>query len=89
MNRRWLRCSVRCSSCVTGPGWSSPVVVRGRVFVFDVELIKPVARERLHCFDEQTGKELWVANLAESAKATPITYQGKDGKQYVAIVAAA
>ena len=29
-------------------------------FVFDVELIKPVARERLHCFDEKTGKVLWV-----------------------------
>src|SRR5258708_27506698 len=29
-----------------GGGWPSPVVVQGRVFVFDVELIKPTARER-------------------------------------------
>ena len=43
-----------------GGGWASPVVVQGRVFVFDVELIKPTARERLHCFDERTGKVLWV-----------------------------
>ncbi len=43
-----------------GGGWSSPVVVQGRVFVFDVELIKPTARERLHCFEEKTGKVLWV-----------------------------
>ena len=43
-----------------GGGWSSPVVVQGRVFVFDVELIKPSARERLHCFEEKTGKVLWV-----------------------------
>jgi outer membrane protein assembly factor BamB len=43
-----------------GGGWSSPVVVQGRVFVFDVELIKPTARERLHCFDEKTGQVLWV-----------------------------
>lgn len=43
-----------------GGGWSSPVVARGRVFVFDVELIKPSARERLHCFEEKTGKVLWV-----------------------------
>jgi len=43
-----------------GGGFSSPVVAQGRVFVFDVELIKPTARERLHCFDEKTGKILWV-----------------------------
>lgn len=43
-----------------GGGWSSPVVVQGRVFVFDVELIKPSARERLHCFKEKTGEVLWV-----------------------------
>src|SRR5258707_362405 len=43
-----------------GGGFSSPVVVQGRVFVSDVELIKPTARERLHCFEEKTGKVLWV-----------------------------
>jgi len=43
-----------------GGGWASPVVVQGKVFVFDVELIKPTARERLHCFEEQTGKVVWV-----------------------------
>src|SRR4051794_18479586 len=40
---------------VVGGGWSSPVVAQGRVFVFDVELVKPTARERLHCFDEKSG----------------------------------
>ena len=44
--------------------------------------------KRFRALDAKTGKELWVANLVESAKATPITYQGKNGKQYVAIVAA-
>jgi len=43
-----------------GGGFSSPVVAQGRVFVFDVELVKPVARERLHCFDEKTGDKLWM-----------------------------
>src|SRR5258708_14526269 len=43
-----------------GGGFSSPVVAQGRVFVFDVELTKPTARERLHCFEEKTGKVLWV-----------------------------
>lgn len=43
-----------------GGGWSSPVVGQGRVFVFDVELTRPSARERLHCFDEKRGEVLWV-----------------------------
>jgi len=43
-----------------GGGFSSPVVAQGRVFVSDVELIKPTARERVHCFEAKTGKVLWV-----------------------------
>ena len=48
-----------------GGGWSSPVVAQGRVFVFDVQLTKPSARERLHCFEEKTGKVLWVYGCKE------------------------
>jgi len=43
---------------------------------------------RLRAFDAKTGKELWVTQMVESAKAMPITYQGKNGKQYVAVFAA-
>jgi len=42
---------------------------------------------RFRAFNSQTGEELWTAKLAASAHATPITYQGANGKQYVAIVA--
>jgi quinoprotein glucose dehydrogenase len=42
---------------------------------------------RLRAFDAQTGTELWAVKLPAAAHATPITYLGKDGKQYVAIVA--
>ena len=42
-----------------GPGWSSPVVAQGRVYVTDVELAKPVATERVWCFDAVSGKPLW------------------------------
>ena len=42
-----------------GWGFSSPVVAQGRVFLHDSQLMKPVAKERLHCWDEVTGKELW------------------------------
>jgi quinoprotein glucose dehydrogenase len=43
---------------------------------------------RFRAFDSRTGKELWAAKLDMSAHAVPITYQGRDGKQYVAITAA-
>lgn len=42
---------------------------------------------RLRAFDSRTGKELWTYKLDHSAHATPITYRGKDGRQFVAIVA--
>jgi quinoprotein glucose dehydrogenase len=44
--------------------------------------------KRFRAFDAKTGKELWVTKLDMSAHAVPITYQGKNGKQYIAIVAA-
>jgi quinoprotein glucose dehydrogenase len=43
--------------------------------------------KRFRAFDSKTGKELWAAKLDMSAHAVPITYQGKNGKQYVAVVA--
>jgi glucose dehydrogenase len=44
--------------------------------------------KRFRAFDAKTGKELWVTRLDMSAHAVPITYQGRNGKQYVAITAA-
>jgi quinoprotein glucose dehydrogenase len=44
---------------------------------------------RFRAFDSRTGAELWVTRLRMSAYAVPITYRGRDGRQYVAVVAAA
>lgn len=43
---------------------------------------------RFRAFDTRTGKELWSVELAQNAAAVPITYRGKDGRQYVAVTAA-
>ncbi len=43
---------------------------------------------RFRAFDSKTGKELWTTKLEYTATANPITYQGKNGKQYVAVVSA-
>jgi outer membrane protein assembly factor BamB len=71
-----------------GNGWSSPVVSQGKVFVTDVQLEAHPAQERVHCFDEATGKSLWTyAYEAEypdlppenrsPPAATPIVEAGK------------
>jgi len=43
---------------------------------------------RFRAFDAKTGKELWVTELPANGNATPATYMGKDGAQYVVIAAA-
>jgi len=47
-----------------GRGWSSPVVARGKVYVTDVQLTPPTAKERVLCFDEANGKLLWTHQYA-------------------------
>jgi len=42
---------------------------------------------RFRAFDSRTGKELWMARLDATGDAVPMTYQGRNGKQYVVIAA--
>jgi glucose dehydrogenase len=42
---------------------------------------------RFRALDARTGRELWTTTLERRGNANPMTYQGKNGKQYVAIVA--
>jgi outer membrane protein assembly factor BamB len=73
-----------------GPGWSSPVVARGRVYLTDMRLEKPRAWERIQCFKESTGKLLWsreselvypewafIPEHGGGPAATPIVEAGK------------
>jgi glucose dehydrogenase len=41
--------------------------------------------QRFHAFESKTGKLLWETKLAANAIANPITYTGKNGKQYVVV----
>ena len=43
--------------------------------------------KRFRVFESRTGKMLWETKLEYDAIASPVTYQGKSGKQYVAITA--
>ena len=42
---------------------------------------------RFRAFDSKTGKELWVTKIDAGAHSAPITFQGKDGKQYIVVTA--
>jgi quinoprotein glucose dehydrogenase len=38
-------------------------------------------------FETRTGRELWRATLPAGGKATPMSYAGRDGRQYIVIAA--
>jgi glucose dehydrogenase len=42
---------------------------------------------RFRAFDAKTGRELWYTQLEAAAGATPMTFMGRDGVQYVVTVA--
>jgi glucose dehydrogenase len=43
--------------------------------------------QRFRAFEAATGKELWSTKLETGSYTVPMTYQGKNGKQYVVTVA--
>ncbi len=62
------------------PGNGGTIVTRGGlVFVGATD------DGRFRAFEARTGKELWTFTLPAAAQATPITYRGADGRQYVVI----
>ncbi|HEY7305437.1 MAG TPA: pyrroloquinoline quinone-dependent dehydrogenase [Bryobacteraceae bacterium] len=42
---------------------------------------------RFRAFDSKSGKLLWETKLEASAHSSPVTYMGRDGRQYVAVMA--
>jgi quinoprotein glucose dehydrogenase len=50
--------------------------------------IGATADRRLRAFNSETGAVLWEKELPYAPMTVPITYRGKDGRQYVAVIAA-
>lgn len=65
-----------------GTGTAGPIVTAGGLV-----LIGATNDNRFRAFDSKTGKELWAIKLPRNVNANPITYAGKNGKQYVAAIA--
>jgi quinoprotein glucose dehydrogenase len=41
----------------------------------------------IYAYDVETGKQLWRGELPTSARAMPMTFRAKDGRQYLVIAA--
>jgi quinoprotein glucose dehydrogenase len=67
---------------VGGSGSAGPIATAGGL-VF----IGAANDARFRAFDSKTGKELWAGQLDRMANAVPVTYLGRNGKQYVAVTA--
>ena len=81
----WDPATARVVCC--GLSTRGVAVYNGKVFV-------PTIDAHLKAFDAKTGKEIWTVALPAgasknpaNANANPMSYLGKSGKQYVAIVA--
>jgi quinoprotein glucose dehydrogenase len=64
------------------PALAGPIVTAGGVL-----FIASTDDNRFRAFEAKTGRQLWVTSLERRGNADPITYQGSNGKQYVAVVA--
>jgi quinoprotein glucose dehydrogenase len=54
----------------------------------ELVFIAATVDKKFRAFDSRTGKEMWEATLNSNGTTIPITYQGKNGKQYVAVMSA-
>jgi glucose dehydrogenase len=75
---------------LAGSGGSAGPTVTAGGLVF----VGATSDGRFRAFDAKTGKELWVTKTppgpngnSPAASANPMSYQGRSGKQYVAVVA--
>jgi quinoprotein glucose dehydrogenase len=60
-----------------------PSLATGSGLIF----IGATADERFRAFDAKSGKMLWETKMSASGVAGPMTYVGRDGRQYVVIAA--
>lgn len=64
------------------PGIGGPMITAG-----GVAFLGAAVDDYLRAYDLTTGTQLWQTRLPAGGQSTPMSYTGKDGKQYVLIVA--
>ena len=61
-------------------GVGGPMVTAG-----GLTFIGATSDRRFRAFDTRTGAELWAVAFDYNVEAVPMTYEGRDGRQYVAV----
>lgn len=64
------------------PGIGGPIVTAG-----GVAFLSGTVDYYVRGYDLRTGEELWRARLPAGGQSTPATYLGRDGRQYLVVVA--
>jgi quinoprotein glucose dehydrogenase len=64
------------------PNLGGPIVTAG-----GVAFLSGTLDYYVRGYELATGRELWKARLPAGGQATPMTYQGRDGRQYLLVVA--
>lgn len=64
------------------PGIGGPIVTAG-----GLAFLSGTLDYYVRGYDLATGAEIWRARLPAGGQATPSTYEGRDGRQYLAVVA--
>jgi quinoprotein glucose dehydrogenase len=64
------------------PSLGGPMMTAGGVAFMSSTLDNYV-----RAYDVTNGRQLWEARLPAGGQATPMSYQGADGRQYVVVVA--
>ncbi len=67
--------------------WGSPNLGGPIITAGGLVFIAATLDQRIHAYEVETGAELWSAPLPAGGKATPMTFRGKSGTQYVVIAA--
>jgi quinoprotein glucose dehydrogenase len=64
------------------PGIGGPIITKG-----GVAFLSGTMDYYIRAYDLKTGAEIWRDRLPAGGQATPSTYQGSDGRQYLIVVA--
>ncbi|BDA86850.1 glucose dehydrogenase [Aureimonas sp. SA4125] len=64
------------------PNLGGPVMTAG-----GVAFLSGTLDQYLRAYDVSTGEQLWESRLPAGGQSTPMTYTGRDGRQYVLVVA--
>jgi quinoprotein glucose dehydrogenase len=64
------------------PGIGGPIVTKG-----GVAFLSGTLDYYVRGYDLETGRQIWQARLPAGGQATPSTYLGSDGRQYLVVVA--